>query len=182
MVDDLFGSGKADFTVGPDMTLSHVIAEAEDKTLEQVLGLLPAKEYLSKALKLPVPQTEDETEGAKDALGFQGYSSADARRFTEGTNDLFFRIVLEATPTTTLYEVSSLPADGPQYGGPLEPKLANAADTIYQLTTTVVGAGNNSEPKARGTRSVAQFSFRKLRSSRTRPRAKISRRSCIAAT
>ena len=40
----LFGSGKADFTVGPDITLSRVIAEAEDKTLEQVLGLLPAKD------------------------------------------------------------------------------------------------------------------------------------------
>jgi hypothetical protein len=103
----LAGSAKSEFVLGADMTLTTAKGEQDDKTLEQVLGALPLKEYLTKELGLqPETKTEPEKSKSISVLKRLGATPSFARVTVQQNTPVYFRLTLEASPQVTLYDVS----------------------------------------------------------------------------
>lgn len=123
----LLGSSSVDFSLSADQTLTNAKASAESKTFEQVLGVLPAKDYFSKALGLTKPAaTATPSSVGVDALAFEHGLGPELRGFRgaiqkapKGTPILSMSIAVSSAPKAQLYTVRTTVRDADDFGPPM---------------------------------------------------------------
>lgn len=147
----LAGNAKTDFDLSSDMTLTKVHTEQEDKTLEQVLSVLPVKEYLSKELGLVAkPDKKDDTKaGMVNFLEMSGAPRQLAQKAVDNQATVFFRLALNATPRVLLHDVSKT-LDGPEKLGAafkLSDGRSGQPGYLYEVRTLEAGAAKEEEKK-----------------------------------
>jgi hypothetical protein len=160
----LLGVGKADFTLNADQTLTAVKAEADSKTLETVLGVIPVKDYLSKSLKLVKPEKKDDVEATTE-LGnaLQSFGMSDGvlklpdiyRRTERGESVATLDVALTIEPKVRQYKLRR----EQQLSAPLS--LATVADgTSFYIEDVDSAASTNQKENSAQKPRAFEFSGR----------------------
>lgn len=104
------GTGKANFELNADMTLTKVESEVSDETLKTFLGLLPIEEFFTKqwALTGPVDPDSDPT-----------------------PTGITLRVSLNVKPKITVYRLSK---DSSSIGAPIPVTAANVAGNSFEMS------------------------------------------------